>query len=245
MDRLIYTAMSGAKHTMLREATVANNLANAATPGFRAELAAFRAVPALGGSGMPTRAFVVEQSTGSDLSPGILQATGRDLDVAVNGDGWLTVQTPTGEAYTRNGGFEIDATGLLKTRNGLVVQGENGPLTIPENNRISISQDGTVTGTDLSNPSQSVEIGRLKLVNPAAQNVEKGYDGLFRLKSGDPAPVATDVKLAGGMLETSNVNTVDQLVTMVSAQRQYDFQIKLLQTADQNARSAAQLMTFN
>ncbi|SMC16811.1 flagellar basal-body rod protein FlgF [Andreprevotia lacus DSM 23236] len=245
MDRLIYTAMSGAKHTMERQAAVAHNLANVATPGFRADLIAARAVPAIGGTGLPTRAYAVEQGTGSDLTPGILQATGRDLDVAVNGDGWLTVQTATGEAYTRNGSFEIDANGLLKTRNGEVVLGENGPLTIPENTRVTISKDGTVTGTSLSNPTQSVQIGRLKLVNPAANEVEKGYDGLFRLRSGDAAPASADVKLANGMLETSNVNSVDQLVNMVSAQRQYDFQVRLLQTADQNARSAAQLIAFS
>ncbi|WP_035053206.1 flagellar basal-body rod protein FlgF [Andreprevotia chitinilytica] len=244
MDRLIYTAMTGARHMMNKQATVAHNLANASTPGFRAELASFRAVPAFGGGTLPTRSFVVQQTTGADLSPGILQATGRDLDVAVNGDGWMTVQTPTGEAYTRNGSFEIDATGLLKTRNGETVMGENGPITIPENSKVIIAPDGTVSATDLANPTQTNQLGRLKLVNPAASELEKGSDGLFRQRNGDPAQPDATVKLAGGMLETSNVNSVDQLVDMVSSQRQYDMQIQMLQNADTNARSAAQLIQF-
>ncbi|PHV02503.1 flagellar basal-body rod protein FlgF [Iodobacter sp. BJB302] len=244
MDRMLYIAMTGAKQTMLRQASVANNLANVATPGFRAELTAARAVPVIGGTGVPSRAYVVEQTTGADFTPGIVQQTGRALDVAVNGEGWLSVQTPTGEAYTRNGGFEIDAAGLLKTRSGLVVQGENGPLTIPENTRITIAKDGTISGAPFDNPAQAVEIGRLKLVNPSERELEKGSDGLFRQRNGEVAQADAGVKLASESLEVSNVNPVDQLVQMIGSQRQYDLQIKMMQTVDQNARSAAQLLTL-
>ncbi|WP_148716336.1 flagellar basal-body rod protein FlgF [Chitinolyticbacter meiyuanensis] len=246
MDRLIYTAMNGAKHSAYRQEAIAHNLANVSTPGFRAQLESFRAVPVIGGGNtLPTRAFVVEQSTGSDFSPGILQQTGRDLDVAVEGDGWLAVQTGTGEAYTRNGSFEIDATGLLKTRNGLTVLGENGPITVPENNRVTIAKDGTVTGTDVNNPAQSNEIGRLKLVNPDLTTLDRGYDGLYRQRSGEPAQVDANVRLNAGSLESSNVNSVDALVDMIAAQRHYDTQVRLLQTADANARAVSQLLTMS
>ncbi|QLG88136.1 flagellar basal-body rod protein FlgF [Chitinibacter bivalviorum] len=245
MDRLIYVAMSGAKNSELRQATIANNLANVTTPGFRAELAAARAVPALGGPGLGTRAYVLQQTPGADMSPGVFQQTGRDLDVAVKGQGWLTIQTPTGEAYTRNGSFQIDSAGLLKTGAGEIVQGENGPLTIPENNRASIGIDGTVTAIDVQNPTQSVEVGKLKLVNPANDQLEKGLDGLFRLRSGEPAQTDPAVQLASGGIEGSNVNSVEQLVNMISTQRHFDLQVKLLQTAEQNSRSASSIMSLN
>lgn len=245
MDRLLYVAMTGAKQAELRQATVSHNLANATTTGFRAELAAFRAVPVVGGSGMPTRAFVVEQSIGADLRSGPLQQTGNDLDVALDGAGWMAVQTAGGEAYTRNGELAIDATGLLKNRSGQILQGESGPLTVPENTRVTVAPDGTVSGIALDNPTQRVEIGRLKLVNPAADQLEKGSDGLFRLRSGQPAPVDQNVKLVSGAVEGSNVNAVDELVSMISTQRHYDLQIKLMQTASENARSATQILSLN
>ncbi|MBM3115265.1 flagellar basal-body rod protein FlgF [Jeongeupia naejangsanensis] len=244
MDRLIYTAMSGAKHTMLRQSTISNNLANSQTPGFRSELAAFRALPVLGGA-LPTRAFVTEQTTGSDFTPAPMMQTGRELDAAIDGDGWFAVQTGSGEAYTRNGSFEIDAAGLLKTRSGAVVLGENGPITIPENTRVTIGPDGTISGVSLDDVTQNNDLGRLKLVNPAVAGLERGSDGLFRQRSGETAPASADVKLAGGMLEGSNVNPVTQLVDMIAAQRQYDTQIQLLQKANENARAAAQVMAFN
>ncbi|MCB5195759.1 flagellar basal-body rod protein FlgF [Deefgea salmonis] len=245
MDRLIYVAMTGAKQTENRQSTVANNLANANTTGFRADLAAFRAIPVIGGPGLPTRAFAVEQSTGSDLSQGSFQQTGRELDAAISGDGWFAVQSASGEAYTRNGNFVVDASGMLKTYTGLIVEGESGPLTIPENTQASIAADGTVSAIDLANPAQAVEIGRLKLVNPAAAEMEKGLDGLFRRRNGEAGQPDPNVRLSVGGIEGSNVNAVDQLVTMIATQRHYDMQIKLLQTAEQNSRSAASILSLN
>lgn len=245
MDRFLYVAMTGARQAETRQATVAHNLANASTPGFRAELAAFRAVPVVGGNGLPTRAFVVQQTTGADLRDGPLQQTGNDLDVALSGSGWLTVQTSGGEAYTRNGQLAIDSTGILKTRSGQIVMGENGPLTVPENTRISVAPDGTVSGIALDNPAQKVEIGKLKLVNPPANQLEKGADGLFRLRSGQPAQIDENVRLTSGAVEGSNVNAVDELVSMISTQRNYDLQIKLMQTANENAKSASQLLSLS
>lgn len=245
MDRLLYIAMTGAKQAETRQATVSHNLANATTPGFRAELAAFRAVPVIGGNGLPTRAFAVHQTTGADMRTGVLQQTGNDMDVAINSEGWFTVQVPGGEAYTRNGQLGIDSTGIIKTRGGQVVMGENGPLTVPENTRITIAPDGTVSGSALDNPTQKVEIGRLKLVNPPANQLEKGSDGLFRLRNGQPARADENVKVASGAIEGSNVNAVDELVSMISTQRHYDLQIKLMQTASENASSASRLLSLN
>ncbi|GGP18260.1 flagellar basal-body rod protein FlgF [Silvimonas iriomotensis] len=244
MDRLIYVAMTGAKQSMQRQATISSNLANAATPGFRADLDTFRAVPVLG-EGAQTRAFVVAQTTGADLSPGVIQSTGRDMDAAINGDGWFTVQTGSGEAYTRNGGFEIDASGLLKTRSGLVVMGENGPITVPDNTRISFGSDGTISGTPLDNPSATTDLGRLKLVNPAGTDVYKGTDGLFRMRDGSAAQTDENVEVAPDALENSNVNAVDELVNMISSQRHYDMQVQLIQSADTNARSVASIIQFS
>lgn len=245
MDRLLYVAMAGAKQAEYRQAIVAQNLANVTTSGFKEDLAAFRAVPVVGGSSQNARAYAVTQGTSSSFTAGPMQQTGSDLDVAVDGEGWISVQTATGEAYTRNGELAIDSTGLLKTRSGNVVIGEAGPLSVPENTRISVAPDGLVTGMSMGNSSQKVEIGRIKLVNPAADQLEKGSDGLFRQRNGQPALADEKVKLASGVLEGSNVNAVDQLVSMISTQRLYDMQVKMMQMAEQNDRSATQILSFS
>ncbi|QDQ28847.1 flagellar basal-body rod protein FlgF [Chitinimonas arctica] len=245
MDRLIYVAMTGAKHASLQQATVANNLANATTPGFKQELAASRALQAVGGVGYQTRAFTLEQSVGADFSPGTLQTTGRPLDIAITTEGMFAVQTGNGEAYTRNGSLEIDAAGLLKTREGFPVQGDGGPITIPENSVLTFGKDGTVSAAPINDPSQSNEIGRIKLVKPDERQLDRGNDGLFRLRDGQPAQVDAAVQVASGSLEASNVNAVEQLVKMIDYQRNYDLQVRMLQTADQNARAAAQVMVLS
>ncbi|QNM98466.1 flagellar basal-body rod protein FlgF [Chitinimonas koreensis] len=245
MDRLIYVAMTGAKQASLQQATVANNLANASTPGFKQELSAFRAVQAVGGTGYQSRSFVLEQSTGSDFTPGTLQTTGRDLDIALTTEGMFAVQTGNGEAYTRNGSLEIDATGLLKTREGNPVLGDGGPIVIPENSVLTFGRDGTISAAPVNDPSQSNEVGRIKLVRPDERQLDRGNDGLFRLRDGQPAQADAAVQLTSGALEASNVNAVDQLVKMIDYQRSYDLQVRMLQTADQNARSAAQIMSLS
>lgn len=245
MDRLIYVAMTAAKQATMQQATVANNLANATTPGFKEELAAFRAVQAVGGTGYQSRAFVLEQTTGSDFSAGTLQTTGRELDVAITTEGMFTVQTGNGEAYTRNGSLEIDATGLLKTRDGFPVTGDGGPITLPANSVITFGRDGTVTAAPVNDPSQTNAVGRIKLVKPDEAQLERGSDGLFRPRDGQPLQADAAVQMSNGMLEASNVNSVEQLVKMIDYQRHYDMQVRMLQTADQNARSAAQLLTMS
>lgn len=246
MDRLIYTAMTGASHVMQQQATVSQNLSNTNTPGFRSIIDTFRAVP-LVGDGLPTRTFVVDATAGSDFSQGALQPTGRDLDVALPGPGWIAVQTPDGgEAYTRNGSFEITPEGTLQTRNGLPVIGDGGPITIPANTQISIGTDGTISTVPTGNAATPVvPVGRLKLVNPPESQMVRGQDGLFRTSSGNPADADASITVAPGNLESSNVNTVDAMVNMISLARMYDMQMKVLQSADNNAKQAGTLLNIN
>ena len=246
MDRLIYTAMTGAKQAFLQQAGVANNLANAATTGYRAMEHKFRAVPIVG-EGAPTRAFVVDASVANDFDQGPMMATGRPLDVAVQGAGWISVETPDGqEAYTRAGNLQINVNGQLQTASGLNVLGDGGPIAIPPDNSITISSDGTVSTVPLfGTPNNVSAVGRIKLVNPPESDLVRGDDGLFRTRNGEPATPDENVKIASGTLEGSNVNTVDSMVNMISLARQFEMQIKMLQTADANAAKASQILSMN
>ncbi len=246
MDKLIYIAMSGAKHAMYQQAATAHNLANANTTGFRAELNAFRAAP-VQGDGMPTRVFVTDSTVGADFTPGVQQQTGRDLDVAVEGKGWIAVQTADGsEAYTRNGSLQMDPNGLLQTRNGLNVMGDSGPIAIPPDVVVSVGRDGTISTVPTNTIPNTVAIlGRIKLVNPPEDNLVKGADGLFRLKDGNPAPADVNVKVTSGALEGSNVNVVEALVGMIDQARQFEMNMRLLRTASDDSQKASTIMTLN
>lgn len=245
MDRLIYTAMTGASHVLQQQAAVAENLANASTPGFRAALNTFRAVP-LVGEGLPTRTFVVDSTAGADFTPADFQPTGRDLDVAINGAGWIAVQSADGtEAYTRNGSFQVTSNGVLQTRSGLNVVGDGGPITIPPDTGVTFAKDGTISTVPSSGQATSVVVvGRLKLVNPPPEQLERGGDGLFRLKGGTAATADANVGVVPGSLEGSNVNTVEAMVNMISLARKFDMQMKMLQSADNNSQRASQIMSL-
>ena len=243
MDKLIYTAMTGASQTLGRQAAVAHNLANATSTGYRAEEHRLRAVP-IQSDALPTRAFVADASVANDFTPGPLQLTGRVLDVAVQGQGWIALAMPDGtEAYTRNGSLEVSANGVLQTRNGIPVAGDGGTLSIPPDNEVTIAKDGTITVLQKSgarnNPSP---IGRIKLVNPPEEDLVRGSDGLFRQASGASAPTDETAVLASGYLEGSNVNVVEQMVTMISLARQFEMQMRMLTNAQENDRSATQLL---
>ena len=241
MDRLIYLAMSGAKATMQRQDTLANNLANVSTVGFRAELAAFRAVP-VEGSGASTRVYALESTPGYDASPGQVTATGRNLDVAMRGSSWLAVQGRDGtEAYTRGGSLDVDAEGNLVTSAGLTVLGDGGPIQVPPETVVSIAADGTVSATAAN--GRSTSIGRLKLVTPEAPLV-RGSDGLFRGSDGDLA-ADTTAQLQDGALEGSNVSAVETMVQMIAAARQFEAQMRSLTTAEGNDKSASQLLSVS
>jgi flagellar basal-body rod protein FlgF len=243
MDKLIYTAMGGASQALQQQASVANNLANVSTTGFRAEKLTFQALP-LTGDGSPTRVFTMDAQVGADLTPGAIQQTGRSLDVAVNGNGWLAVEAADGsEAYTRNGSLQVDANGVLQTQSGLNVVGDGGTITIPPDTQITIGKDGTISALPNTNQRNAVQVvGRLKLVNPPDTDMVKGGDGLFRVKGGAPADADPTVNVSGGALENSNVNVVEAMVNMIQLGRQFDMQMKLLSNAESNASQAAQLL---
>lgn len=241
MDRLIYTSMTGAKHLMARQDTLAQNLANANTTGYRADTVALRAVP-INGQAAGTRVFTVETTTGSDFKSGPMTSTGRNLDVAVQGSGWITVQDANGEeALTRAGSLQVSADGTLQLPNGLAVMGDGGPITIPPDAHVTVAPDGTIS---VKTPGSSAvnAVGRLKLVDPPQEDLIKGLDGLFRLKSGDAPEASENVRVAEGTLEGSNVNVVEAMVGMIAAARQFEMQMKLLQSAEQNEQSAATLL---
>ena len=246
MDRLIYTAMTGAKHIMEQQANTAHNLANVSTTGFRAQLDSFRAVPVLSES-MPTRAFVVDSTMGADFSQGALQQTGRAFDVAVQGKGWIAVQLDDGsEAYTRQGSLKTSENGVLQTAAGLSVMGEGGPISIPPDVDVSIASDGTISSTERGGkPGQANVIGRMKLVNPPEASLVRGDDGLFRVKGGEAAEADPMVRVAAGALEGSNVNAVDAMVNMISLGRAFEMHMSLLKNAESNAAKAAQLMNLS
>ncbi|HEX7637413.1 MAG TPA: flagellar basal-body rod protein FlgF, partial [Burkholderiaceae bacterium] len=224
MDRMIYTSMSGASAALQRQDTLANNLANVSTNGFRAELSAFRAVP-IRGDGASTRVFALESTPGYDAAPGPVNATGRNLDVAMTGNSWLAVQSLDGtEAYTRAGALDINQDGLLVDRDGLQVNSDGGgPITVPPNASVDIAADGTVTARVGNQRPQ--QIGKLKLVTPDAP-MTRGTDGLFRADSGDLSadPAA---RVQSGALEGSNVSPVETMVGMIAAARQFEQQMKL------------------
>ncbi len=246
MDRLIYTAMTGASHTLQQQAAVSQNLSNTNTPGFRATIDTFRAVP-LVGEGLNTRTFVVDSTSGTDFAPGVMQQTGRTLDVAVDGKGWIAVQDANGnEAYTRNGSLQVLPNGILQTRNSLNVMGDTGPITIPPDTEVSIAKDGTISTVPSNNQKNGVVVvGRLKLTNPPEEQLVRGEDGLFRTRDGNPAEADAKVTVVSGSLESSNVNTVEAMVNMITLARQFDTQMKMLQTADNNAKQASSLLSIN
>ena len=239
MDRMIYLSMAAAKATMHSQEVVSHNLANVSTNGFRAELAAFRAVP-VRGDGASSRVYALESTVGYSNAPGTVQTTGRPLDVAVKGNSWLAVQALDGtEAYTRAGALEVNAEGVLTDLQGRPVVGDGGPLTIPANAEVEVASDGTVSakvGRERPQP-----LGRLKLVTPEAA-LQRGTDGLFRAAEGDLAadPAA---RVQSGALEGSNVNAVESMVAMIAAARQFEQQMKALQTAEQKEQSATKLLT--
>ena len=239
MDRVIYLAMAGAKATLQRQDVLAHNLANVSTNGFRAEMTAFRAVP-VQGDGASTRVYAIESTPGYNPEPGPVAATGRDLDVAMAGKSWLAVQGRDGtEAYTRSGSLDVNSEGLLVTRSGLTVLGDGGPISVPANAQISVGADGTVSATVGKGKPQGV--GRLKLVTPEAPLV-RGEDGLFRGADGD-VPADATARLQAGALEGSNVSAVESMVAMIAAARQFEQQMKMLQTSQEREQSATKLLS--
>lgn len=243
MDRLIYTSLSAMRGAMARQQATASNLANAGTPGFRAEIAEARALW-LDGPSVGDRAMASEEVVNADMKGGSVTATGRDLDIALGGDALLAVQADDGEeAYTRRGDLQTNASGLLTTGDGHPVLGEGGPVTIPAADKITIAKDGLISfvpaGTD---PSQVQQLDRLKLTSPTGSAIAKGLDGLFRVKGGGVLPPDPDARVTSGQLEESNVSATKALVDMIDAGRSWDMQLKLITSARDLDGASADLM---
>ncbi|WP_347257872.1 flagellar basal-body rod protein FlgF [Methylocaldum sp.] len=243
MDRSLYVAMSGAKQILLAQASNANNLANANTPGFRADFEQIRSMPVFG-NGYPSRVYAMTERPGVDLSTGSLQTTGRDLDVAINGDGWLAVQAKDGsEAYTRAGDLHITPAGQLVTGSGLPVLGNAGPIAIPPAQKVEIGSDGTISIIPQgANATALAILDRIKLVKPEKSQLEKGEDGLMRIKDGTPVEATNEVQLVTGSLEGSNVSTVEEMVQMIELAREFEYQIKMMKTVEDDGNASAELM---
>lgn len=251
MDHAIYTAMGAASQTLNQQAVTASNLANASTPGFRAQLNALRAVPVEGLS-LPTRTLVTASTPGADMTPGKFDYTSRPLDVALQQDGWLAVQNQDGtEGYTRNGNIQVTATGQL-TIQGRPVVGEAGVITVPEGSEVTIAADGTISALNPGDPPNTVApVGRLKLVKADANEVVRGDDGVFRLNQaaiaarGPVLQADPTIRVMSGVLEGSNVSAVDAMTDMIANARRFEMQMKVIGSVDENAQRANQLLNMS
>jgi flagellar basal-body rod protein FlgF len=240
---MLYVAMTGAKETLRAQTVNNHNLANVSTTGFRADLAAFQS-RAVDGSGFASRVYATNASIGWDNTSGALLSTGRDLDIAVNGPGWIAVQGPDGrEAYTRAGDLTVDPTGQLMTATGRPVLGDGGPINVPPYTSIFFARDGSISiVAQGQTPDTTSTVGRVKLVNPPEADLERGDDGLFRLKDGSDAPADAAVQIDSGVLESSNVNTAEAMVNMIELARQFEMQVKAIRSAEENGAAASELM---
>jgi len=243
MDRSVYIAMTGATQTMRAQDAVSHNLANASTVGFKSELTAFQSVPVLG-PGAATRINAVAVGAGQNDNQGTIETTGRPLDVAVNGPGWIAVQAPDGsEAYTRAGDLRLGPDGSLTDSRGDPVMGTGGPIAVPNASQISIGQDGTISTVPMGQgPDTIAAIAQIKLVNPDPTQMSEGTDGLMHMNDGSTATADPGVTLTSGALEASNVDPSSELVKMISLSRQYEMQVRSIKTAEDDADDSAKLL---
>lgn len=244
MDRSLYIAMSGAKQTLLAQTANANNLANTQTTGFKSDLEQFRSMPVFG-AGYPTRVYAMAEKPGTDLSAGAMQTTGRELDVAINGQGYIAVQGADGkEAYTRAGDLRVTPEGLLQTGSGLQILGQNGPISIPPSEKLTIGGDGTISIIPLGsgNATTLAEVDRIKLVKPDPATLEKRTDGQLHVKGDQPLEASAEVSLVQGALEGSNVNAINSMVEMIELAKNFELQTKVMKNIDENSGVSAKLM---
>jgi flagellar basal-body rod protein FlgF len=248
MDRALFIAMSGARETMKSLAMTNHNLANANTHAFKQDIAAYRSMP-IYGNGLPSRAVAMTERAGVDFAQGALTTTGRDLDVALDGPGWLVVETydangeVNGEALTRNGALRVSPEGVLVTSEGHAVLGAGGPINVPPREKLDIAADGTISLVpEGALPVEEAVIGQLRLVNPDPANLYKGLDGMMRTKDDSVPGVDPNVRLVPRALEQSNVNPTTALVEMIEASRKFELQVKTMKAAEENERNSDQLL---
>ena len=243
MDKMLYTAMNSARQAMQAQTAISHNLSNANTTGFKSHFNTFTSWH-VSGPGYNTRIMGQQDADEIDINSGSLATTDRELDVAINGDGFIAVQTPSGgEAYTRAGDLRIDSNGLLTTGAGFSVLGNGGPIALPPAEKIEIGMDGSISILPVGQSAESLVIAdRIKLVNPDVQNLYKDADGLFQTTGGDVEPAAAEVKLEKGVLELSNVNAVGQMIQLISNARQFETSVKLMQEAKTVDEASARLL---
>ena len=246
MDKLLYLSMTAATNTMLSESTVASNLANANMPGFKADLEQFRSMPVFG-DGHPSRVYAMSERPGIDYSHGTIYNTGNALDFAINGEGFIAVQAPDGsEAYTRRGDMRLNNAGLLENGNGLLILGNGGPVALPPAEEVVIGSDGTISIRPAGQDEKTLAtLDRIKLVNPAVEELYKAGDGLFRLKSEQPAAIDASVKVAPESLETSNVSMVGAMARMIEHARKFELDIKAMMAAKENDEVGTRILALN
>jgi flagellar basal-body rod protein FlgF len=242
MDKLAYIAMSGAAEAMKAQAVHANNIANSTTAGFRAELQAQRSLPVYN-SGLPTRVYAATHEPGYDFTPGTVVSTGKPLQASIKGEGFFAVQSDLGEGYNRRGDFSLTSEGFMIDGGGNLVLGEGGPLIIPPADSIEIGTDGMVAIKPLGSAAGTlVDVGRLKLVNPEVNTLQKDSDGLFRSKDGAALPVDEFVTVNPGSYESSNVSVVTEMVELIALSRKFELDVKLMDQADDNSQNQARLL---
>ncbi|PLC52220.1 flagellar basal-body rod protein FlgF [Pollutimonas nitritireducens] len=247
MDRIIYTAAGGAARVLEQQAVISNNMANVSTTGFREQMAIYRSVPVVGQPGLPTRVSTVTATPTSNFGQGVMAETGHALDLAVTGDGWFSVQTPQGEAYTRAGELAVNQDNVLVNQQGYpVLSSDGGPIEIPERGSVSFSGDGQISALGAGdNPGDIQQLGQLKLVNPPAASLQRGDDGLFRLAGGEAAQADPQVRMISGFVEKSNVNPAEAMVGMIANARRFEMQMKIIQDASSNAERANSILSSN
>lgn len=244
MDKAVYIAMASGQNIMAAQAIHANNLANANTTGFQADFAQARSLGVYYGEGLSTRAYSRAENPGTDFNRGALNETGRDLDMAVEGDGWITIQAPDGsEAFTRAGSLKLDPTGQLLTGNNLPVLGNAGPIALPPADKVSLGADGTISIRPAGQTTDVLAtIDRIKLVKPDSVDLVKGNDGLIRHRDGEKQLPDASIRLRSGFLETSNVNAVDELTSIMALARQFEVNVKMMKVIEENSSAASQVL---
>ncbi len=246
MDKLLYLSMTAAKNTLIGEAAVSSNLANAELPAFKSDLEQFRSMPVFG-DGFPSRVYALSERAGIDFSPGTIYKTGNPLDFAINGDGFIAVQAADGtEAYSRRGDLRINNAGLLENGNGHLVYGNGGPIAVPPSESFEIASDGTITIRPAGQDEKTLAlVDRIKLVNPNTDDLYKESDGLFRMRNGEKAKVDASIRVSPESLETSNVSLVGAMTRMIEHARQFEMDIKAMTTAKENDEVGTRILALN
>ena len=248
MDNLLYTASAGAREIMLTQAVMTNNLANAATVGFRKDLQHTQSNYLTGGNGgLDTRVFAGNRTHSFDINEGRIQPTGHSLDIAINGQGWFVVLAEDGtEALSRRGDLRLDVLGQLVNGAGDPIVGEGGPIVLPPHSDIAIGSDGTVSIVPLGDDiNEMATVERIKLANPDEALLHKGADGLIHREDNIPFEADAEVRIISGSLEASNVNPIEVMVQMIELSRRLEGHVKLMGTIEEMDQSSSQLMRVN